>query len=175
MDLAAQFRTASASPVNPAVGYRPHPAGFAPAGYRKTATAVRSASSSPRLYDHNRKCLPRRNAEGHIAKNPILVGWLLRMFVAEPHVPELNFSTWRHQLLRLRIGINRDRLVQQLENAFGSGHCRLQDIEFLAQVLNGTEKSLRVHCKGGKYAQRQGAMENAVAARPINQPDRRKA
>src|SRR2546430_11217980 len=51
----------------------------------------------------------------------------------------------------------------------------LQDVEFLAEVLNRTEKALRKHRECGKNAKGERAGENTVSAGPINQGDSGKA
>ena len=38
------------------------------------------------------------------------------------------------------------------EDALGSGHGGLQDVEFFAEVLNGPEKALRVLHEGDEHA-----------------------
>ena len=69
-------------------------------------------------------------------------------------------------------GIDGDGLVEQLEDALGSGHGGLQDVEFFAEVLDGAEKARGVHREGGQYAEAQAAGEDAIAAGPVDQGDR---
>ncbi len=46
------------------------------------------------------------------------------------------------------------RSIEQLENAFAGGHGGLQDVVFVAEVLNRAEKTLRVAHEGDQDAQR---------------------
>ena len=100
----------------------------------------------------NCKCLTRRNPERYVAQHPIFVGGLRDVSIAEPHIAKLNFTARSGQTLRVRRGFNRHRLVEQLENSFAGRHCRLQNVEFLAQVLNRPEESLRVHRERGQHS-----------------------
>src|SRR6202022_3788874 len=52
------------------------------------------------------------------------------------------------------------------------GHRGLQDVEFLAEVLNRPEKALSEHRERGKNAEGKGAGENTISAGPINQGNR---
>ena len=64
---------------------------------------------------------------------------------------------------------DRKRLVEKLEDALGSGHGRLQNIEFLAQVLNGPEEALRVKHKCEQHADLNASRNRFESARPIKQ------
>ena len=120
----------------------------------------------------NRKRLTRRNPERDIAQHPIFVGGFCDVSIAEPHIAKLNFASRSGQTLRVRRGFNGHRLVEQLENSFAGGHCRLQNVEFLAQVLNRPEESLRVHRECGQHSQGECSAQNAHAAGPEDQGDR---
>src|ERR1700740_483454 len=63
------------------------------------------------------------------------------------------------------------RLVQQFEDALGGGHRRLENVEFLAEVLNGAEETLREHGEGGENAESESAGEDANSAGPKNKGD----
>src|SRR5437879_1868771 len=75
------------------------------------------------------------------------------------------------------IGIRFDQhgLIQQLEDALGGRHRGLEDVEFLAEILDWPEKTLREHREGSKNAEAERAGENAVSAGPIDQGDGGKA
>ncbi len=69
------------------------------------------------------------------------------------------------------IGFDDYRLVEELENALGGGHRGLKNVEFFAEILNGTEKALGEHSEGGEDAESDAAGKNAVSAGPIDQSD----
>src|SRR4030081_572090 len=67
------------------------------------------------------------------------------------------------------IGFDEHGLVQQLEDALGCSHRGLQDVEFLAEVLDRTKETLRKHGERGENPKSEPAGENADTAGPINQ------
>src|SRR5437879_5432231 len=69
------------------------------------------------------------------------------------------------------IRLDQNRFIQQLEDALGSRHRGLQDVEFLAEVLDRPEKALGEHGEGSQNAEAERAGENAVPAGPIDQGD----
>ncbi len=123
----------------------------------------------------DRESLAWLDAERDIAKNPVFVGGFGHIAVAEPDVAKFDFAAGRIEAYALRGGIDGDGLVQQLEDALGSGHGGLQDVEFFAEVLNGAEKARGVHREGREHAEAEAAGEHAVAAGPVDQSDRRDA
>ena len=56
--------------------------------------------------------------------------------------------------------------VEQLEDALAGGHGGLQDVVFVAEVLDGPEEALRVLDEGDEDAERDGA-EDASGAGPV--------
>src|SRR5437762_3618813 len=70
------------------------------------------------------------------------------------------------------VGLDEDRLIQQFENALGCRHGGLEDVEFLAEILNRPEKALREQGERGEDAKSKPAGENAVSAGTINQRNR---
>ena len=95
---------------------------------------------------------PGLNGEGDAAQNPVPLGTgnglaiLLdgHAAVGKPDVVELDPARSAGLLFyrrRLNVGLG----VKQFENSLGGGHRRLQNVELLAQILDGAEKSLGVH------------------------------
>src|SRR5713226_1071364 len=76
-----------------------------------------------------------QNLEADIREHPVLV------FVCEPDMIELDGSGCLRERDRLRRRGNAYRSIEQLENAFGRGHGRLQNVVFFAQILNGPEET----------------------------------
>ena len=120
---------------------------------------------------HDGDGLSRIHAERHIAQDPVFLGGLGDIAIAEPHVAEFNFAPRMVERNGVGIRFDQHRLIEQLEDALGGGHGGLQDVEFLAQVLNRPEKTLREHGESREDAKTEGAVENAVSARPKNQSD----
>ena len=58
--------------------------------------------------------------------------------------------------------------IQQLEHALARRHRRLQDVVFLAQVLNRTEEPLRVLHERDQDANRCHAPDHVIPAKPDN-------
>src|SRR5216684_3882987 len=100
--------------------------------------------------------------ERDIAQNPIFLGRLSDVTVAEPHVAKFNFAAGMVERNGVGVRIDRNRLVQKLEDALGGGHRGLEDVEFLAEVLNGTEKALSIHGKSRKNTETEGTVEDAI-------------
>src|SRR5467141_1736071 len=69
------------------------------------------------------------------------------------------------------IRIDGHRLIQQLEDALGGSHGGLENVEFLAEVLNRAEEALRIHGKSCKNTKAEGAVEDTIAAGPKNKGD----
>ena len=120
--------------------------------------------------------LPGSNAEGNVAEHPVFIGRVLPAAIGEPDIAEFDFAAGLLELQRLLRRSNRHGLVEQLEDALGGGHSRLQDIEFFAEVLDGTEETLRVHHEGKENAEIEpgGTGEHVQPAIPIQQRDGRK-
>ena len=89
--------------------------------------------------------------------------------VAEPDVAEFDFAARSVEADRVGGRCDRRRLVEQFEDALGSGHRGLQDVEFFAEVLNGAEEARGVHREGGEDAEAERAVENAIAAGPVDE------
>ena len=64
------------------------------------------------------------------------------------------------------------RRVEQLENSFAGRHRRLQDVVFVAQILNGPPEPLRVLDEHGQHADGDPAREHAESAPPDHQRNR---
>src|SRR5882762_2394700 len=111
------------------------------------------------------------DAEGNISEDPVLIGGLWDISIAEPDVAEFDFATRMIEGNGVGIGFDDYRLVEELENALGGGHRGLKNVEFFAEILNGTEKALGEHSEGGEDAESDAAGKNAVSARPIDQSD----
>ena len=80
---------------------------------------------------HQRHPLPRGNPERDPLEHPVLVS------IGKPHVPKLDLPPERGH----RPGAGRLlRLIQQLEDALGGGHGRLEDVVFVRQVRKRLEK-----------------------------------
>src|SRR5947209_4965585 len=97
--------------------------------------------------------LPGSNAEGNVAEHPVFIGRVLPAAIGEPDIAEFDFAAGLLELRRLLRRSNRHGLIEQLENALGGGHSGLQDIELFAEVLDGTEETLRVHHEGKENAE----------------------
>src|SRR5258707_5787536 len=69
------------------------------------------------------------------------------------------------------IRIDRDRLIQELEDALGGGHGRLEDVELFAEVLDGAEEALGEHGEGGENAKGEAAGKDANSTGPKDQRD----
>jgi len=54
--------------------------------------------------------------------------------------------------------------VEELEDALGGGHGGLQDVVFVAEILDGAEETLRVLDEGDEDAKGDGIAEDAVGA-----------
>ena len=87
------------------------------------------------------------DAERNIAENPVFVGRLRHVAVAEPDIAKFDFAARSIEADGLCGGIDGEGLIEQLEDALGSGHGGLQDVEFFAEVLDRAEKALRVLVK----------------------------
>src|SRR5260370_1095270 len=69
------------------------------------------------------------------------------------------------------IGFDEDWLVEEFEDGLGSRHGGLEDVEFLAEVLNRAEEALCKHCERRENAKSEPARENANSAGPKDQGD----
>src|SRR5437879_5456226 len=69
------------------------------------------------------------------------------------------------------IRIDRNRLIQELEDALGGGHGGLEDVELFAEVLNGAEEALSEHGEGGENAKGEAAGKDANSTGPKDQRD----
>src|SRR6266446_1825183 len=115
--------------------------------------------------------LPGLDAEGYIAQNPIFVGGLRSVAIAEPDVAKFDLTERMIERDGVGIRFNQHGFIQKLEDALGSRHRGLQDVEFLAEILDRPEKTLRKHREGGQNAEAERTRENTVSAGPIDQGD----
>ena len=116
--------------------------------------------------------LPRLDVEGDVAQHPVFVAWDCRRRCRRTRHCGIQFRrAYLAEPAPAVVGSGRQRLVEELEDAFGSGHGRLQDIEFFAQVLNGLEEALRVLHEGDEHADRHRAGERPQAAVPEHGDD----
>src|SRR5437773_7726409 len=67
------------------------------------------------------------------------------------------------------VGLDEHRLVEEFEDALGRRHGGLEDVEFLAEILNRAEEALREHGESGEDPESKPAGKNAVSTGPINQ------
>src|SRR5437762_13397860 len=67
------------------------------------------------------------------------------------------------------VGLDEHRLVEELEDALGRRHGGLEDVEFLAEILNRAEEALREHGESGEDPESKPAGKNAVCTGPITQ------
>ena len=77
----------------------------------------------------------------HRAESAFVFFGIFAAMIREPDIAEFNFAERFFDEPRSGRGGSGNRLVQQFENALGSGHRALQDIKFVAQIPNGTGKS----------------------------------
>src|SRR6266403_827191 len=120
---------------------------------------------------HDGEGLPGLHAKRNISQNPIFVGGLRSVAIAEPNVAKLDLAERMIERDGIGIRFDQNRFIQQLEDALGSRHRGLQDVEFLAEVLDRPEKALGEHGEGSQNAEAERAGENAVPAGPIDQGD----
>ncbi len=92
--------------------------------------------------------------------------------IGEGDVAEFDFAADAAERATLLGGKCRERLVEQPEDAFGGGHGRLQDIELVAQILDGLKEALRVLHEGDEHADRDRAGQRSQAAIPEDGNDR---
>ena len=123
----------------------------------------------------DRKGLARFDAERDVAQDPIFVRRFGNIAVAKPNVAKFDFAARLDERDGVGIGLDGDRLVEKLENALRCSHGGLQDVEFLAEVLNGPEEALGIHCEFDKHADGEGAMKYAITSVPENQSNGGKA
>src|SRR5947209_2692993 len=137
----------------------------------------------------NRDGFARLNGEGDIPQNPIglagdamspvgLPAILRRRFVldwdaavSEPDMIELDPAGPGRCPGDCRRG-DFGGSIDQLENALTGGHGRLQDVVFLAQILNGAEETLRVLHEGYKDSERGSAPNYIHSAEPDDASNR---
>src|ERR1700722_8357877 len=124
---------------------------------------------------HDRKRLAGINTERHIAQDPIFLFRRSAARVGKPNVPKLDLPERRGQRTHFRRRHNHERLIEQPEDALGSGHSRLQDVEFFAQVLNWPEKALSVQHEREQYTDRDRSRNRPKPAHPIKQGKARHA
>src|SRR5260370_24756193 len=85
---------------------------------------------------HHRDRFARLNTETEIVKHPVLV------FVCEPNTVEFDGGGCGRKRRRQAWRLNASRRIKQLENKFRSRHRRLQNVVFLAEILNRPKKKL---------------------------------
>ena len=112
---------------------------------------------------------PGCDAEGNIAQHPIFFLRIGAAAIGKPDIAEFDFAAHVRQGLRLGRRNDRDRLIEQLEDALGSRHRGLQNVEFFAQILNRAEEALRVHHERDEHADFESAGDRAHAAHPVQQ------
>jgi hypothetical protein len=66
---------------------------------------------------------------------------------------------------RNRRGRHLNLRIQQLEHALARRHRRLQDVVFLAQILNRTKESLRILHEGDQHADRRHSPDHVIRFR----------
>src|SRR5690348_896966 len=87
----------------------------------------------------------------------------IKLAVSEPDMIELNAARAYSFAGKLgREDVN--RRIQQFEDAFTGSHGRLQDVVFVAQVLDGAEESLGVLHESGQHAKSDRIAKRAEAA-----------
>src|SRR2546429_7367282 len=123
----------------------------------------------------DRKGLARFDAERDVAQDPICVRRFGNIAVAKPNVAKFDFAARLDERDGVGIGLDGDRLGEELENALRCSHGGLQDVEFLAEVLNGPEEALGIHCEFDKHADGEGAMKYAITSVPENHSNGGKA
>src|SRR6266704_1681665 len=69
------------------------------------------------------------------------------------------------------IRFDKHRFIQQFEDALGCRHRGLQDVEFLAEVLNRPEEALRKHGERRENAKSERAGKDSDSTRPKNEGD----
>src|SRR5216684_762515 len=113
--------------------------------------------------------LPGGDAERDIAEDPIFFGGLRDVPITEPNVAEFDFAARMVERNGVGIRIDRDRLIQELEDALGGGHGGLENVELFAEVLNGAEEALSEHGEGGENAKGEAAGKDANSTGPKDQ------
>src|SRR5207245_7652900 len=103
------------------------------------------------------------------AQDPVFVGGLGDVPITEPHVAEFDFAARMVEWNGVGIGFDGNGLVQQFEDALGSGHGGLEDVEFLAEVLDWAEEALGKHGERRENAESESAGKNANSPGPKNQ------
>jgi hypothetical protein len=111
------------------------------------------------------------DAEGDVAEDPVVFAGIGNGAIAEPHVAEFDFTAWIFEANGVGRRGNVGGLIEQLENALGSGHGGLQDVEFFAEVLDGAEEARGEHREHRQNAQTEGPGKHAIAAGPVDEGD----
>src|SRR6185437_11806190 len=88
-----------------------------------------------------------------------------QLLVGEPDVLELDAAGAIAPARICRRG-DPGRRIEQFEDALGRGHSSLQDVVFVAEVLDGAEKALRVLDEGDEDTECDSASESEVRCRP---------
>src|SRR6266567_330325 len=118
---------------------------------------------------HDGEGLAGFHAEGDIAEDPVFVCGFRDVSIAEPHIAKFDFAAGAVERDGVRVRFDGYGLIEQFEDAFRSGHGGLEDVEFLAEILNGAEKALGKHGEGGQNTESKRAGKNTIAAGPKNQ------
>src|SRR5258708_6865283 len=95
---------------------------------------------------------------------------LVEMLVGEPDVAEFD-AAGVVTCDGMRWGDDLGFGVEELEDALGCRHGGLEDVVFVAEVLDGAEEALRVLHEGDKDAKGDGAFEDAGASAPDDERD----
>src|SRR5260370_9862559 len=74
--------------------------------------------------------LPGSDTERDIAQNPVFLGRLGHVAIAEPDVAEFNLAKRMVEGNGMGVGFDENRLIEQLEDALGGSHGGLEDVEF---------------------------------------------
>src|SRR5581483_10965078 len=107
---------------------------------------------------HQRDGFPGLYGEAQVFEHPLFA------VVGEPNVLKLDASFSLTQGRRPGGRLNSHRSIQQLENTLGAGHSRLQDIVFLAEILDRAEYAERILHEGHQHANGHFPGEDPIAA-----------
>src|ERR1700686_3561171 len=81
------------------------------------------------------------DAERDVTQDPVVFSGIGNGAVAEPDIAEFDFAAGIFEADGIDGRADGGGLVEQFEDALGRGHGGLQDVEFFAEVLDGSEKA----------------------------------